>query len=325
MNHILMGDSNNPWHNLAVEALLFEALRPGERVFYLWQNRNTVVIGRHQNAWAECRVKLLEDEGGRLARRSTGGGAVYHDLGNLNFTFVVPRAEYDVRRQLGVIRRAVAAFGVEAEFTGRNDLVVAATGAKFSGNAFKFSDDVGMHHGTLLVDVDMNKLGRYLAPGQDKLKAKGIESVRARVRNLSELCPALTIPGLTEALKAAFAAEYGPCEALSVEDLDPARLAALEAEYGSWAFRMGKALPFDATLERRFPWGGVTLALSLRSGTVTGAQVYSDAMDEAMIGRLAPALVGVRYENAALADAVRAAGGDQAGELADWLLGEELG
>ena len=324
-NHIILGDSFNPWRNLAVEALLFEGLGPDEAVLYLWQNQNTVVIGRHQNAWQECRVKLLEDEGGRLARRSSGGGAGFHDLGNLNFTFLVPRPAYDVRRQLGVIQRAVAAFGIESQFTGRNDLVVSGSGAKFSGNAFRFSRSVGMHHGTLLVDVDMDRLGRYLVPGKDKLKAKGIESVRARVCNLKSLVPALDIPPLTEALKRAFIAEYGPAEDLSVAELDADRLRALEERYASWDFRLGKALPFDATLSHRFDWGGVTLELSLREGTITRAKVYSDAMDEAMIERLAPALTGIKYQNEDLANALRSLGNPQAAEIGDWILGEELG
>ena len=324
-NHILMGDSYDPWHNLAVEALLFEALKREERVFYLWQNRNTVVIGRHQNAWQECRVKLLEDEGGRLARRSTGGGAVYHDLGNLNFTFVVPRDDYDVHRQLDVIRRAVAAFGIAAAFTGRNDLVVSETGAKFSGNAFRFSNAVGMHHGTVLVNVDMQKLGRYLVPGKDKLKAKGIESVRSRVCNLSELSPDIAIEPLAAALRDAFTSEYGPADEWRASDLDGERLRALEAEYASWDFRLGRAMAFDATLSNRFSWGGVTLEMSLRHGVVAEARVYSAAMDEAMVARLAPALIGAHYRNAELAGALRGIGDPQADELAAWIEGEELG
>lgn len=322
---IILGDSHNPWHNLAVEALLFETLSPDEVIFYLWQNQNTVVIGRHQNAWRECRVKLLEDEGGRLARRSTGGGAVFHDLGNLNFTFVVPRTYYDVRRQLDVIRRAAARFGIDTAFTGRNDLVIAASGAKFSGNAFKFSDAVGMHHGTVLVNVDMDRLGRYLVPSSDKLKAKGIESVRSRVCNLSELNPEISIPALTEALTSAFKAAYGSAEALSVSALDPDRLRVLEEQYTSWDFRLGKALPFDATLSHRFEWGGVTLELGLRHGVVERAQVWSDAMDEAMIARIAPALTGIRYANGALADALRALQSPQIDDLASWIENEELG
>ena len=322
---ILRGDGFNPWHNLAVESLLFETLKPDEVVFYLWQNRNTVVIGRHQNAWQECRVRLLEEEGGYLARRSTGGGAVFHDLGNLNFTFVVPRAYYDVHRQLDVIRRAVRRFGIETAFTGRNDLVVTASGAKFSGNAFRFSGTVGMHHGTVLVNVDMDRLGRYLAPSPDKLKAKGIRSVRSRVCNLSGLNPEITVPALTQALEAAFEASYGPAERLDMGALDVERLRALEAEYASWDFRLGKAMAFDATLAHRFDWGGVTLALALRGGVVQSARVWSDAMDEAMIARIAPALEGLRYENAALSGALRALGSPQIDDVAAWIEREELG
>ncbi|MBR0366921.1 MAG: lipoate--protein ligase [Clostridia bacterium] len=326
MNYrMLRGDSFNPFCNLAVEALLFETLGPEEIAFYLWQNQNTVVIGRHQNAWQECRVKLLEDEGGLLARRSTGGGAVYHDLGNLNFTFVAPRAHYDVRRQLDVIRRAAADFGIETAFTGRNDLVIAPDGAKFSGNAFKFSDAVGMHHGTVLVSVDMDKLGRYLVPGKDKLKAKGIESVRARVCNLAELNPDITVPALADALERAFEAAYGPAERLAVNDLDPDRLAALKEQFAAWDFRLGKALPFDATLSHRFDWGGVTLELALRHGVIERASVWSDAMDEAVIARIAPALEGLRYENAAIADALHGLKDPRMTDLAAWIALEELG
>ena len=323
-NRILIGDSFNPWHNLAVEEMLFDLLGEDECIFYLWQNKNTVVIGRHQNAWKECRTKLLEDEGGKLARRSSGGGAVFHDLGNLNFTFVVPRGKYDVQRQLNVIRRAVASFGLETEFTGRNDLVVSESGAKFSGNAFRFSEKTGLHHGTIMMDVDVDKLGRYLAPGKDKLKAKGIESVRSRVCNLRALNPEITIENMTEALKNAFQQEYGPAEEMSMNDIAGNELAVLEEKYSSWDFRMGRALPFDVTLENRFSWGGVTMELSLKDGVIKEAQVFSDAMDEALIEKIAPALMNVRYENAALAGAVKSLGNTQTDELADWLETHEL-
>ena len=323
-NYILRGDSTAAWHNLAVEELLFDTLGREARVFYLWQNRNTVVIGRHQNAWRECRVKLLEDEGGYLARRSSGGGAVYHDLGNLNFSFVLPRQEYDQGRQLEVIRRAVAEFGVEAGFTGRNDLVLPG-GEKFSGNAFRFSREAGLHHGTIMVDVALDRLGRYLAPDEGKLRAKGIDSVRSRVRNLIEIAPDMTIEGLSRALERAFVANYGPAETLEVPDLAGERLAELERRYDSWDFRLGKALPFDATLEHRFPWGGVTLQLNLKAGSVAGAKVFSDAMDEAMIARVAPALTGARYENRALAQALRALAHPNANEMAEWLENIDLG
>ena len=323
-NRILIGDSFDPWHNLAVEERLFDLLGEDECIFYLWQNKNTVVIGRHQNAWKECRTKLLEDEGGKLARRSSGGGAVFHDLGNLNFTFILPREHYDVHRQLNVIRRAVKTFGIDTEFTGRNDLVVTDSGAKFSGNAFRFSEHTGMHHGTLMVDVDMEKLGRYLAPGKDKLKAKGIESVRSRVCNLRALNPGIAIESLIPALKEAFVAEYGPADEMSVSGVAGSDLNILEEKYASWDFRMGRALPFDATLETRFAWGGITLELSLKEGVIRDAQVFSDAMDDALVDRIAPALTGVRYENVSLSRAMRTLSDPQTNELADWLEGHDL-
>ncbi len=324
-NYILEGDSTAAWHNLAVEELLFDTLGREARVFYLWQNQNTVVIGRHQNAWRECRVKLLEDEGGYLARRSSGGGAVFHDLGNLNFSFVVPRPEYDLHRQMEVVRRAVAEFGVEAEFTGRNDLVLSGGGEKFSGNAFRFGREAGLHHGTIMVNVAMDRLGRYLAPDEGKLRAKGIDSVRSRVRNLAGINREITVGALSEALKRSFVATYGAAQTLEASALAGDRLRELERKYDSWDFRLGKALPFDAMLERRFPWGGVTLQLNLKAGNVVGAAVFSDAMDEAMIARVAPALTGVRYENRALANALRALARPQANDMADWLENIDLG
>ena len=155
---IYNAQDTDPHENLAAEKVLMDALGPGEAMLYLWQNLNTVVIGRNQNAWLECRTSLLEEEGGKLARRLSGGGAVFHDLGNLNFTFLMCKEDYDLDKQVEVIRRACALAGIQAEKSGRNDLL--ADGRKFSGNAF-FQDKVhAYHHGTLMVDVDKEKLGR---------------------------------------------------------------------------------------------------------------------------------------------------------------------
>ena len=199
--------STDPERNLAMEEYLLSHTEPGECILYLWQNQHTVVIGKNQNCWKECNVSLLEEEGGRLVRRLSGGGAVYHDLGNLNFTFLVRKADYDLDRQLSVIAGAVESFGIPVEKSGRNDLL--AAGRKFSGNAFYESGDFCYHHGTLLVDVDTGKMGRYLTVSKEKLKSKGVDSVRSRVGNLKELCPKLTIQKLSEAMKKSFAEVYG--------------------------------------------------------------------------------------------------------------------
>lgn len=323
MNQIVLGSSVNPWHNLGLEELLFNRRTEG-MTFYLWQNQNTVVIGKHQNAWKECRVALLEQEGGRLARRSSGGGAVYHDLGNLNFTFITNRDAYNVVRQLSVIQRAVKSFGVETEFTGRNDLVLMPGGEKFSGNAFRLSKDLGMHHGTILMHVDMGMLSRYLTPSKVKLESKGVESVRSRVRNITECSPAITLETMKEALVAAFNAEYGQSQAFHEEHFYGAELDALEEKYASWDWRLGRTPEFDLTLETRFAWGEITLLLSFSDSRVTGARIYSDAMDVGFIESIAPALTGCPMNAAEMAERLRGLGHPQAGELAAWVLEQEI-
>ncbi len=302
MNKLVFSDSFDPRGNLAAEELLFS--RQGEGMtLYLWQNANTVVVGRFQNAWRECRTSLLEEEGGILVRRTTGGGAVYHDLGNLNFTFICPKKDYDLSRQTSVIISAVRALGVEASFTGRND-IVAAGGAKFSGNAFRFTKTTAMQHGTLLVCADMEKLARYLAPSKEKLSAKGVKSVRARVCNLAELSPRVTIRALRDALAAAFFEEYGEFERGGLEGLPGDELRALTEKHASWEWRMGASPECALRLETRFSFGGIELMLDAQNGLVSRAFVFSDAMDEAFIGRIAPALEGAHFDARALASRI---------------------
>jgi len=171
---IFYSEEYNPWYNLALEEYLIDRVEEDEIILYLWQNEHTVVIGRNQNAWKECRCSKLEErDGGYLARRLSGGGAVYHDLGNLNFTFLMERDDYDLHKQLSVILDAVKKLGIEAEFSGRNDLT--AQGKKFSGNAFYFGTDKAYHHGTILYDTEIEPLLEYLSVSSEKIKTKGIE------------------------------------------------------------------------------------------------------------------------------------------------------
>ena len=207
---------HDPYENLALEEALLSRVGEGELILYLWQNESTVVIGRNQNPWKECRTALLAEEGGHLARRLSGGGAVFHDRGNLNFTFLMNEADYDLPRQLTVLERACRSLGIPAQRSGRNDLL--AEGRKFSGNAFYKHNGKAYHHGTLMLDVDLERVSRYLSPSKAKLAAKGVDSVRSRVVNLREFVPDLTIDRLADALVDALMDVYAVAPAISRPD-----------------------------------------------------------------------------------------------------------
>ena len=247
----------NPYRNLAMEEYLTRTVEKGTCILYLWQNQNTVVIGRNQNAWKECRTGALEESGGFLARRLSGGGAVYHDLGNLNFTFSVCQEEYDLGKQQRVILEACRLLGIQAELSGRNDLL--ANGGKFSGNSFYSHNGKAFHNGTLLLDVDLSHMERFLSPSKAKIVSKGVDSVRARVVNLKSLCPELTTEKMCQAMNQAFSQVYGlPLEALDEATFDQAALQAGYERFSSYDWKYGKSLPFDFSATEKFPWGEIT-------------------------------------------------------------------
>ncbi|MBE6639644.1 MAG: lipoate--protein ligase [Ruminococcaceae bacterium] len=300
----------DPYFNIATEKLLLESVSPGECILYLWQNQNTVVIGRNQNAWAECRTSLLEEEGGKLARRLSGGGAVFHDVGNLNFTFLVRDEDYDVDRQLSVIQAALEELGLQAEKSGRNDLLV--QGQKFSGNAYYHHQGRSYHHGTLLIDADMEKLSRYLTPSKAKLEAKGVSSVRSRVTNLKALIPDLSCEVMAEHMQTAFAKIYGhTLKQITLSDTDISTIEANAAQLGSWQWLYGPRIPFSFCCEDRFPWGSISLQLQVESGLIQKAQVYSDAMDFTIAQAVSGALTNCRFVYKDMQKALTAALHDQ--------------
>lgn len=282
----IVSDQTEPYWNIAVENFLVES---AECVtLYLWRNRRTVVIGQNQNPYSEVNVEALEADGGFLMRRKTGGGAVYHDDGNLNFSFVVPKALYDQQRQFSVIQRAVESFGLHTELSGRNDIL--AEGRKFSGNAFSKGRVNDLHHGTLLISGDMSDLAHYLKPKPAKLQKHGVASVRSRVVNLAELNPAITPESIAPRLKEAFFSEYSEYSEYSEnsdfsEIIKRPEVRALHDHFASPEWKYGRWRTFTAQHSAQFDWGGVELALTVDEsrGIITDVQLASDALDLAAL------------------------------------------
>lgn len=193
-----ISDSVNPYENLALEQCLFRAADRESAVLYLWQNDRTIVAGRNQNIFAECRAEEFLAEGGRIARRHSGGGTVYHDLGNLNFSLISRDAAPETVDYRRLVADALADFGVAVESNGRNDLL--AGGRKISGSAAYHDGAVLCRHGTILVSADTEKMAYYLTPDKSKLDRNHVSSVSARVTNLSELSGEITIEKVRAAL-----------------------------------------------------------------------------------------------------------------------------
>lgn len=195
----------DPYENLAVERCLFEFANENTAILYLWQNDNTIVIGKNQDVYSECRADEFKAQGGRIVRRMSGGGAVYHDLGNLNFSIITVKANDSEQKYLDIILRMAKNLGIKAEFGGRNDVV--CSGRKFSGSAVYDDGEKICRHGTVLVRSDIEKMTYYLTPEREKLNRHGVESVRSRVMNLSEADSEITVDAVKKSFVEATDAE----------------------------------------------------------------------------------------------------------------------
>lgn len=290
---LVVSPQGNPYWNVAVENYLVSQQAQNQVVMYLWKNRRTVVIGQNQNPFAECNVDALLADGGYVMRRTTGGGAVYHDDGNINFSFVAPYDLYDQQRQFNVISTALRDYGLETEVSGRNDLL--CNGRKFSGNAFSKGTHQRLHHGTILIKGNMDDLARYLKVKPAKLRKHGVESVQSRVVNLSELAD-ITSDNIVPHLIAAFEKVYdGKVETIDFEDIIRLpEVISLYEKYSSDEWLFGKWRTFTASRSAQFDWGAIDLSLTVdeQRGIITDVTAATDALDVNLMQSLRKILIG---------------------------------
>lgn len=295
MPKLIISNQTNPYLNIAVENHLLSQPSDGDITMYLWQNSRTVVIGQNQNPYAECNVAQLEQDGGYLMRRRTGGGAVFHDLGNLNFSFVVPYEMYDTTRQFAVLQRAVESYGLDTEISGRNDVL--CQGRKFSGNAFAKGRQQRLHHGTILIRTDVGLLQRYLKVKPAKLQKHGVASVQSRVVNLSELVPEMTAQNIVAPLAKAFGQVYGePVRKLHFDDVaSTPHVHELAAQFSSPEWKYGRWQQFVAQHSAQFDWGGVEIAATVdeAAGIIRSVTIASDSLYPDVIAQAEQMLTGV--------------------------------
>ena len=277
--HIVISECHDPCKNLAAEEYLFNYVEKNNcLILYIWQNDKAVIIGRHQNAYTECNLSYAKSKNIKVIRRKSGGGAVYQDLGNINFTFITPKNFYDINRSTQIIIRALQKLNISVAANGRNDICLLPDGEKISGNAYRSKNNVGMHHGTILFDTNFDEMEKVLCVSPKKLAKRAISSVRSRVANILQYYPSLTIPTVQENIISEFAEEYNLKNLIPLEISSADFLPYIET-YCNDDWNIGLFPNYEITVQTQFEWGNLTFGLTMKNNYPRALYIETDAPD----------------------------------------------
>lgn len=299
---VLVSQCFDPWLNLAIEDWIFRESDPRIPILFLWRNEPSVVMGRFQNPWLECDLKKMAQSKVKLARRQSGGGCVYHDLGNTNFTFMGEKKFFCKKANLAIVVAALGALGVEAHVNKRNDIIVdGGSGVrKISGSAFKELSDRSFHHGTLLIEADLENLGAYLNPAYKKITSLGIKSVRSEVANLSSLNSDITHQRLAEKLIDSFFSAHqtqSEIEMLDFENLEKfPRLQEYYQKMRSEKWCYGETPKFEHDISGELSCGPVRVQLFSHKGIITDVHFDIHSLSEEVTCSIKENLRGRPYK-----------------------------
>ena len=292
--------SNNPWYNLALEEYCFKELPKDEDYVILWINGPAIIVGKNQNTLEEINQNYVKEHNIKIVRRLTGGGAVYHDLGNLNFSIIttVSGAEKIDFGKINIpVLKSLEKLGINAELTGRNDLTL--DGKKFSGIAQSVWKKRVLNHGTILFDTNLTVLSSALQVKKDKIESKGVKSVKSRVTNirpfLTENVDILTFKDLL--LENIFAFDGLTPEEYILEQEQKDEIDRLfEEKYSSWDWNYGESPEFDYKNYKRFPFGSIEIRFQIKNGMVEETKIFGDFFGTEDVTRLQDKIKGQKYE-----------------------------
>lgn len=316
--------SKDPAFNLALEQYMFEQKDRSDDFFMFWQNENSVIVGKNQNTIEEVNRRYVEEKGIHVVRRLSGGGAVYHDLGNLNFTFIVDgqgEEDMNLKRFIRLVAEALQKLGIKAGISGRNDILI--DGMKFSGNAQYMKNDRIMHHGTLMFNSDLEELSKALRVSEDKIKSKGIKSIKSGVTNIADHLPeAMTLAEFKEhLLKSLFSDTVLSYYKLTAGD--ETRIRELrQNRYATWEWNYGFSPAYEIRKQRYFAnCGDIQIHMNVANGRIEDFAVFGSYFGNRNTKELGNLLMG---RNLNRQDIERALCGVQIADYFNGLAKQEL-
>ncbi len=292
----IYNESTDPYFNLAAEEFLVKNMK--EEIFMLWQNDQTIVIGRNQNTMGEINYDYVREHGIRVVRRMSGGGAVFHDMGNINFTFIVNSEDdfSNYQKFTEPVIHFLQSLGVDAQLKGRNDLVIGDK--KISGNAQYMYKNRILHHGTLLYSASQDQLSAALRVSPDKIKSKGIQSVRSRVTNIVEhMENPMTADEFIRRF-ADFMVKNNPnCQYYDINQHKAEIEKLRDEKYATWAWNFGYSPQYTFSRQNRYSFGSVEVQMNIsRESVIESCQFFGDFFSKVSPMKLAEKLIGVRHQ-----------------------------
>lgn len=305
----VVNDSDNPFFNHAIEEYIIKNIE--EDAFILWRNRPSILIGRNQNTLTEIDYEYVRKEKIDVVRRLSGGGTVFNDLGNINFTFITKKAQDGSSLSNGFekfalpVIKALQSLGVNAVFTGRNDITIDEK--KFSGNAQYHYKDKTLHHGTLLFSGNLERLAKALKSKPLKLQDKGVKSVRSRVTNISEhLKSPMNVIEFKEYLKKYIMDFHNITEEYVLSENEMAETIKIQKErFESWDWNYGKSPGYNYAKTERFPWGIIEILVSIENGLIKEIKFYGDFFGDKSVEELENILTGMKYDKKKILEKLR--------------------
>ena len=280
---VIKSQNKNVYENIALEFAMFKDAEKkfkeegiSSAILFLWQNDKTIVLGRNQNVYSECNLQFCREKRIKISRRFTGGGAVYHDRGNLNFSFITSCDLKNITKNYEVIQNALSFFGVKTELSGRNDLTV--LGKKFSGSAFYNSQYASLHHGTLLIGSSSENISKALTPSIKKLSSNSVSSVHSRVVNLSEINKKINTKILSNLIIKEFEKIYQNTEINYLpsfsQEVFEENINLLKKSY--WIYN--SKMESDIELEERYDWGSINIYIDIEGEKIQDINLFSDTL-----------------------------------------------